>query len=241
MHSRSRCARRCTASIRSPARRRARLWIEMGAGRIRAGGRAIPAWLDRAVRRGLEVAPSARWPSVASFVDAIERPPRRVWPYIVGAASVAVASMIVAIVALISARTPAQKPAPGDMSAEIKLLLSKSALAAANLDHTRALGIAEIGLAIDPTNAWATQLVALESCSLGNRELGISLRPQVLPEMQQFVDQRCAKSDVAALPPSSALRPPSPPSPRRPRRPPRCRRNLAAKNTRTRRTRSRRS
>jgi serine/threonine protein kinase len=51
------------------------LWAEMASGRIRDGGRPVPAWLDRHVRRGLAVEPAARWSSVASFADAIEKPP----------------------------------------------------------------------------------------------------------------------------------------------------------------------
>jgi len=52
-------------------------WIEMAAGRIRPGRRRIPAWLDRCVRKGLAVDPAERWSDVASFVAALERPPRR--------------------------------------------------------------------------------------------------------------------------------------------------------------------
>jgi tetratricopeptide (TPR) repeat protein len=55
----------------------ARLWVEMASGKIRSGGHSVPAWLDRHVRRGLEVEPAKRWPDLASFVDAISKPPRR--------------------------------------------------------------------------------------------------------------------------------------------------------------------
>ena len=57
----------------------AALWVAMAEGKIREGGRAIPSWLERDVRRGLAVAPGERWPDVASFVAAIERAPRRTW------------------------------------------------------------------------------------------------------------------------------------------------------------------
>jgi tetratricopeptide (TPR) repeat protein len=53
------------------------IWIEMAAGRIREGQHRIPAWLDRAVRRGLAVDPRDRWPTLSSFVAAIDRTPRR--------------------------------------------------------------------------------------------------------------------------------------------------------------------
>ena len=64
------------------------LWLEMAAGRIRDGGKRIPAWLERVVRKGLSVDPAARWPDMASFVTALERRPRH-------AATVAVASLAV--------------------------------------------------------------------------------------------------------------------------------------------------
>jgi tetratricopeptide (TPR) repeat protein len=53
------------------------MWLEMAAGRIRAGANRVPAWLERSVRRGLAVDPAERWPDVASFVAAIDRAPRR--------------------------------------------------------------------------------------------------------------------------------------------------------------------
>ncbi|HSD86096.1 MAG TPA: protein kinase, partial [Kofleriaceae bacterium] len=53
------------------------MWLEMAAGRIRDGGKRIPAWLERCVRKGLAVDPAERWPDIASFVTALERRPRR--------------------------------------------------------------------------------------------------------------------------------------------------------------------
>ncbi len=88
------------------------LWAEMAAGRIRDGARSIPAWLDQYVRRGLAVDRIVRWPSMTSFVDALERPSRRTWPWIALAGGVAVASMVVAVVALISTRAHEVAPAP---------------------------------------------------------------------------------------------------------------------------------
>jgi tetratricopeptide (TPR) repeat protein len=63
------------------------IWAAMADGKIRDVAKArVPQWLDRHVRRALAVKPEERWPSVAAFVDAIERGPRRRWPWVVGAA-----------------------------------------------------------------------------------------------------------------------------------------------------------
>jgi len=76
------------------------IWTEMAAGRVReVRGRKVPGWLDRHVRRALEVEPERRWPSVAAFVAAIERGPRRRWPYVAAGlvvANVALAGWMVA-------------------------------------------------------------------------------------------------------------------------------------------------
>ena len=58
------------------------IWSEMAMGHIRDGTVAVPAWLDRAVRRGLAVDPAQRWPSVAALVAAIAPRRRRLWPYL---------------------------------------------------------------------------------------------------------------------------------------------------------------
>jgi hypothetical protein len=85
------------------------LWAEMAAGRVRDGGRKVPAWLDRVVRRGLAADPALRWPNIASILEALERPQRRTWPYLASAGVVTLASLVVAVVALKSTReTPAE-------------------------------------------------------------------------------------------------------------------------------------
>jgi hypothetical protein len=93
----------------------AKLWVEMAAGRVRAGGRPIPAWLDRRVRRGLEPNPAQRWPDLASLITAIERPPRRAWIYIASGAAAAAIAGTVAIASSSSSTTAATaKAAPCD-------------------------------------------------------------------------------------------------------------------------------
>jgi eukaryotic-like serine/threonine-protein kinase len=73
------------------------MWAAMAAGEIKQVRGNVPAWLDRHVRRALAVDPTERWGSVAAFVDAIERGPRRRWPYVAGAfvvANVALAAFL---------------------------------------------------------------------------------------------------------------------------------------------------
>ena len=54
------------------------MWREMAIGRVRPGKRRIPAWLERAIARGLAHAPAERWPDLRSFLDELERRMRRV-------------------------------------------------------------------------------------------------------------------------------------------------------------------
>jgi predicted Ser/Thr protein kinase len=51
------------------------------AGRVRPAptASAVPAWLRRALLRGLAASPDARWPSMRALVDVLERDPVRVW------------------------------------------------------------------------------------------------------------------------------------------------------------------
>jgi tetratricopeptide (TPR) repeat protein len=60
------------------------MWAAMAAGSVKQVRGNVPAWLDRHVRRALAVEPAERWDSVAAFADAIERGPRRRWPYLAG-------------------------------------------------------------------------------------------------------------------------------------------------------------
>ena len=55
------------------------LWAAMAAGEVRPGPRALPGWLERAVRRGMAVDPAARYASMQALVAAIApaRPRRR--------------------------------------------------------------------------------------------------------------------------------------------------------------------
>jgi tetratricopeptide (TPR) repeat protein/tRNA A-37 threonylcarbamoyl transferase component Bud32 len=80
------------------------LWSEMAAGRVRDGLGDVPAWLESHVRRGLAADPAARWPSVAAMVDAIEKRPRRRWPWLAAAGVVLAAN---AVGYLVFARSPA--------------------------------------------------------------------------------------------------------------------------------------
>jgi tetratricopeptide (TPR) repeat protein len=73
------------------------MWSAMAAGTIKAVRGNVPAWLDRHVRRALAVDPAERWDSVAALADAIDRGPRRRWPYVAGAvvaANIALAAFL---------------------------------------------------------------------------------------------------------------------------------------------------
>ena len=73
------------------------MWAAMAAGTVKQVRGNVPAWLDRHVRRALAVDPAERWDSVAAFAEAIERGPRRRWPYLAGAfvvANVALAAFL---------------------------------------------------------------------------------------------------------------------------------------------------
>jgi len=54
------------------------MWREMATGRVRPGTRRIPAWLERAIERGLAREPADRWPDLSAFLDELERRMRRV-------------------------------------------------------------------------------------------------------------------------------------------------------------------
>jgi tetratricopeptide (TPR) repeat protein len=73
------------------------MWAAMAAGSVKQVRGNVPAWLDRHVRRALAVEPAERWDSVAELADAIERGPRRRWPYLAGGfvvANVALAAFL---------------------------------------------------------------------------------------------------------------------------------------------------
>ncbi|MCY1004182.1 serine/threonine-protein kinase [Nannocystis pusilla] len=57
--------------------------IEAGQLVPRPPARPTPAWLDRAVLRGLSGAPARRWPSMPALLAVLERgPPHRRWPWL---------------------------------------------------------------------------------------------------------------------------------------------------------------
>ena len=54
------------------------MWREMATGRVRPGTRRVPAWLERAIERGLASDPAERWPDLPAFLDELERRMARV-------------------------------------------------------------------------------------------------------------------------------------------------------------------
>ena len=112
----------------------ARLWVEMAAGRVRSGGRSVPAWLDKCVRRGLAVEPAHRWPDVGSFVAAIGKPPRRAWWVGASASAVAIASVVTFVVL----REPSKSgPSCDDIANEYRQTFDPNDLARAIPDPTQ--------------------------------------------------------------------------------------------------------
>ncbi|MGE0395960.1 MAG: protein kinase [Kofleriaceae bacterium] len=65
------------------------MWREMAEGRVRPGTRRVPAWLERAIARGLSRDPEDRWPDLRTFLDELEHGMRRVsWRSVVAAGAI---------------------------------------------------------------------------------------------------------------------------------------------------------
>ncbi|MDC0720001.1 serine/threonine-protein kinase [Nannocystis bainbridge] len=64
----------------------------------------VPAWLRRALVRGLAVDPAARWPSIDDLLDELERDPERAWRTRRSAALVGLAVVVVVVGLLVVAR-----------------------------------------------------------------------------------------------------------------------------------------
>ncbi|MDC0723746.1 serine/threonine-protein kinase [Nannocystis bainbridge] len=76
--------------------------------------RAVPAWLDRAVTRGLDGAPSRRWPSMQALLAALERgPPHRRWPWL--------AAGLLALAGVFAAARPATNEAERCSGSELRV------------------------------------------------------------------------------------------------------------------------
>jgi len=74
------------------------MWTAMAAGEIKQIKGNVPAWLDRHIRRALAVEPAERWDSVEAIAAAIDRGPKRRWPYAAGAfvvANIALAAFVI--------------------------------------------------------------------------------------------------------------------------------------------------
>jgi tetratricopeptide (TPR) repeat protein len=131
------------------------VWIEMAAGRIRDGGGGVPARLDRAIRRGLSVDPASRWPDVEALVTALERRPRRVWPWLAGAAVLVGANLAV----FAAARGPGESACEGGASLVDQVwnagVRDAQAVAFAKIAPSRTAVVAAAGrLADDWAAAW---------------------------------------------------------------------------------------
>jgi tetratricopeptide (TPR) repeat protein/predicted Ser/Thr protein kinase len=88
------------------------MWREMATGSVRPGTRRVPAWLERAIVRGLAKEPADRWPDLTTFLDELDRRMRRVSRRGVIAAG-AMGAIAVGAVWMLAPST-AQGPACGD-------------------------------------------------------------------------------------------------------------------------------
>jgi serine/threonine-protein kinase len=80
---------------------------------IRVVRPAVPAWLDRALRRGLEKLPADRFPTAATFAKALEEPPIRRSR---GLATLALALLVVAALAIALRSVPHRKGGASELA-----------------------------------------------------------------------------------------------------------------------------
>lgn len=142
----------------------AAIWAAMADGKIRDVAKArVPQWLDRHVRRALAVKPEERWPTVAAFVDAIERGPRRRWPAIVGAAVIVNLALVAWLV------TRAQAPSCDARLIDRVWNAEARALHALRLQRAAPHGTATVRSALAAVDDWsaAWSLGAEAACHVG--------------------------------------------------------------------------
>ncbi|WAS98912.1 protein kinase domain-containing protein [Nannocystis punicea] len=110
----------------------------------------VPAWLRRAVLRGLAVDPAARWPSIDDLLDELERDPERAWRTRRSAALVGLAVVGVVVGLLVVARERADAAAQAqraEAAAERQRRTAEDERAAAEQERDRAFIDAKAQLA----------------------------------------------------------------------------------------------
>ncbi|PCC75646.1 WD40 repeat [Nannocystis exedens] len=110
----------------------------------------VPAWLRRAVLRGLAVDPAARWPSIDDLLDELERDPERSWRTRRTAALVglAVVGVVVGLVVVARERADAAAQAQrAEAAAERQRRTAEDERAAAEQERDRAFIDAKAQLA----------------------------------------------------------------------------------------------
>ncbi|MCY1068352.1 serine/threonine protein kinase [Nannocystis sp. RBIL2] len=110
----------------------------------------VPAWLRRAILRGLAVDPAARWPSIDDLLDELERDPERAWRIRRGAALVglAVVGVVVGLIAVARERADAAAQAQrAEAAAERQRRTAEDERAAAEQERDRAFIDAKAQLA----------------------------------------------------------------------------------------------
>nr|WP_276603319.1 protein kinase [Nannocystis pusilla] len=110
----------------------------------------VPAWLRRAILRGLAVDPAARWPGMDDLLDELERDPERAWRIRRGAAlvGVAVVGVVVGLIAVARERADAAAQAQrAEAAAERQRRTAEDERAAAEQERDRAFIDAKAQLA----------------------------------------------------------------------------------------------
>ena len=152
------------------------MWAAMAAGRVKHGAAArSPRGSIVTCAAALAVEPAAALGRASPrFADAIERPPRRTGIWLAGAGTVAVASLVVAIVALVRAPRLAQQLVPAAMpdatpsspTGDSKKVLEEAGFAGMNGEYHKALELSQGVLANEPNNQGAMQVVTITACAI---------------------------------------------------------------------------
>jgi hypothetical protein len=155
-------------------------------------GGKLPAWLDAVIRRGLDVEPAARWPTMEALLDALARDPlaRRRWRWRSFALVVLAGVLATAVAAAVAALREASERARSETAAATRLSAVETTIAQADAataeaafrafvsdpehQHTRALTRAWLGHGdrqqADPTAARAAYAEAYVSAQTDDDE-----------------------------------------------------------------------
>ena len=149
----------------------------------------VPAWLRRAVVRGLSVEPGARWPTIDDLLDELARDPDRLWRTRrnVLLAGLAVAALVVGLASFARERAGAATEARrAEAAAERQRKAAEDERAAAERERDRAFAEAKAQLA-EAQRARATLKEALDAAEAQrlNAEAHAALAEDALAEAER--------------------------------------------------------